>query len=93
MTKTPWWPLRAIACACVLLCGRPALAQINEPVDDKPPSLEALQRQLADAQARLGIGQLPLKSFEARRFVVYRLVDLRECWSAAQQDAGASNGA
>ena len=53
MTKTPWWPLRAIACACVLLCGRPALAQINEPVDDKPPSLEALQRQLADAQARL----------------------------------------
>ena len=53
MTNTPWWPLRAVACACLLLCGSPVLAQTNEPVDDKPPSLEALQRQLADAQARL----------------------------------------
>ncbi|NLP82110.1 acetate kinase, partial [Acinetobacter baumannii] len=36
-----------------MLCGRSALAQTNEPVDDKPPSLEALQRELADTQARL----------------------------------------
>jgi len=57
MTKTPWKPQRgsthAVTCACLLLCGGPVLAQTNEPVDDKPPSLEALQRELADTQARL----------------------------------------
>ncbi|HXI14908.1 MAG TPA: acetate kinase, partial [Chloroflexota bacterium] len=53
MKNAPWGPLRAVACACLLLCGRSALAQTNEPVDDKPPSLEALQRELADTQARL----------------------------------------
>ncbi|MBA9845127.1 acetate kinase [Ralstonia pickettii] len=53
MKNAPWGPLRAVACACLLLCGRSALAQTNEPVDDKPPSLESLQRELADTQARL----------------------------------------
>ncbi|CAJ0872026.1 hypothetical protein R20233_01831 [Ralstonia sp. LMG 32965] len=57
MTKTPWKPQRgsthAVTCACLLLSGGPVLAQTNEPVDDKPPSLEALQRELADTQARL----------------------------------------
>ncbi|KJK00245.1 acetate kinase [Burkholderiaceae bacterium 26] len=57
MTKTPWKPQRgsthAVTCACLLLCGGPVLAQTNEPVDDKPPSLEVLQRELADTQARL----------------------------------------
>ncbi len=45
--------IRAVTSACLLLCGGPVLAQTNEPVDDKPPSLEALQRELADTQARL----------------------------------------
>ncbi|WP_296228226.1 acetate kinase [Ralstonia sp. UBA689] len=53
MKNAPWGPLRAVACACLLLCSRSALAQTNEPVDDKPPSLEAIQRQLAQAQAHL----------------------------------------
>nr|WP_311529702.1 acetate kinase [uncultured Ralstonia sp.] len=60
MTQSPWWPqcgsmpsIRAVTSACLLLCGGPVLAQTNEPVDDKPPSLEALQRELADTQARL----------------------------------------
>ena len=53
MKNAPWGPLRAVTCACLLLCGRPVLAQTNELVDEKPPSLEALQRELADTQARL----------------------------------------
>lgn len=57
MKNAPWGPqcgsIHAVACACLLLFGRPVLAQTNEPVDDKPPSLEAIQRQLAEAQARL----------------------------------------
>ena len=60
MTQTPWKPqcksrcsIRAVTCACLLLCSGPVLAQTNNAVDDKPPSLEALQRELADTQARL----------------------------------------
>ncbi|MFX4377277.1 hypothetical protein ABTA44_19705, partial [Acinetobacter baumannii] len=53
MKNAPWGPLRAVTCACLLLCGRPVLAQTNAPMDDKPPSLETLQRQLADEQERL----------------------------------------
>ena len=45
--------IRAVTCACLLLCSGPVLAQTNEPVDDKPPSLQTLQRELADTQARL----------------------------------------
>ncbi|CAH0444666.1 hypothetical protein LMG10661_01074 [Ralstonia syzygii subsp. syzygii] len=67
MTTTPWWPLRAVACACLLLCGRPILAQTaNEVVDDKPPSFETLQRQLAEEQARLGELKRAIQQQEAR---------------------------
>ena len=67
MTHTPWWPLRAVACACLLICGRPVLAQVtNEVVDDRPPSLETLQRQLADEQAHLLELKRSIQQQEAR---------------------------
>lgn len=67
MTTTPWWPLRSVVCACLLLCGRPLLAQTtNEMVDDKPPSFETLQRQLAEEQARLGELKRAIQQQEAR---------------------------
>ena len=77
MTQTPWKPqcksrcsIRAVTCACLLLCSGPVLAQTNNAVDDKPPSLEALQRELADTHARR---QELKRSIQQREAYVWRM--------------------
>ena len=82
MTNTPWWPqgrsTHAVTCACLLLCSGPVLAQTNEPVDDKPPSLEALQRELVDAQARLQELKRSIKQQEAHLNHMRRALGMSE---------------
>ncbi len=96
MTTTPWWPLRAVACACLLLSGRPILAQTtNEVVDDKPPSFETLQRQLAEEQARLSELKRAIQQQEARLNDMRRALGmgaLDDVRGAGAPGAGADSG-
>ncbi|TXD63029.1 acetate kinase [Ralstonia sp. TCR112] len=97
MTKTPWKPqggsTHAVTCACLLLCGGPVLAQTNEPVDDKPPSLEALQRELADTQARLQELKRSIQQQEAHLRRMRRALGMSEGRLDTVRGAGAPGAA
>ncbi|PLT16731.1 acetate kinase [Ralstonia mannitolilytica] len=93
MKNAPWGPLHAVACACLLLCGRSALAQANGPVDDKPPSLEALQRELADTQARLQELKRSIQQQEAHLRRMRRALGMSEGRLDTVRGAGAPGAA
>lgn len=96
MKNAPWgpqrgslYPIRAVACACLLLCSGPALAQTNNAVDDKPPSLEALQRELADTQARLQELKRSIQQQEAHLKNMRRALGMSEGQLDTVRGAGA----
>lgn len=93
MTLSPWWPqggtTHAVTCACLLLCSGPVLAQTNEPVDDKPPSLEAIQRQLVEAQARLQELKRSIQQQEAHLRNMRRALGMSERQLDTVRGAGA----
>ena len=93
MKNAPWGPLHAVACACLLLCGRSALEQANGPVDDKPPSLEALQRELADTQARLQELKRSIQQQEAHLRRMRRALGMSEGRLDTVRGAGAPGAA
>ncbi|GCB05047.1 hypothetical protein PSUB009319_26780 [Ralstonia sp. SET104] len=85
--------IRAVTCACLLLCGGPVLAQTNQPVDDKPPSLEALQRELADTQARLRELKHSIQQQEAHVRHMRRALGMTEGQLDTVRGAGAPGAA
>ena len=96
MTLSPWLPqcgsrhaIRAVTCACLLLCSGPVLAQTNEPVDDKPPSFEAIQRQLVEAQARLQELKRSIQQQEAHLRNMRRALGMSESQLDTVRGAGA----
>ena len=96
MKNAPWgpqcgslYPIRAVACACLLLCSGSALAQTNNAVDDKPPSLEALQRELADTQARLQELKRSIQQQEAHLKNMRRALGMSEGQLDTVRGAGA----